>query len=357
MSLFNFVCNKAKLNNWIGIKNFDKLTFVDLTDFSDLIITPNFTGVPNLEKLVLEIFLDRTAVVELIENMPENLWIVEGLEVLDLSKADMEELPSSIEHLTNLTSLTLRYCVNLVRLPNTICSMKLLNSIDLFGCLKFGNLPRNIGNVKGLELLNLCWTAIEEGQSDRLPDILDIIIPGGEIPKWFNHECMGNELKIQVPYGCDELMGIVLRVCFSFAKVSHTSKDFLLTCWIKVNGFERASPIRSFFRTKYGKVRTRHLWLLYLSPRYFDSQWGEKFRQIDVNGSNKIAIRISSSNDLGVAKTGIHLVYKHCLFEDLGVIYQDINDSASKGTRNKRSHDEDDGAGPSGEVILMTNHL
>ena len=45
---------------------------------------------------------------------------------------------------------------------NTICGLKLLNSIDLFGCLKFGNLPKNIGNVKGLELLNLCWTAITE---------------------------------------------------------------------------------------------------------------------------------------------------------------------------------------------------
>ena len=185
---------------------------------------------------------------------------------------------------------------------------------------------------------------IFQGQSDRLPDILDIIIPGGKIPKWFNHECMGNELKIQVPYGCDELMGIVLCVCFS-----HTSEDFLLTCWIKVNGFERASPIRSSFRTKYGKVRTHHLWLLYLSPRYFDSQWGEKFRQIDANGSNKIAIRISSSNDLVVVKTGIHLVFKQCLSEDLGVIHHDLNDSASKGAKNKRSHDEDDGAGSSGE--------
>ena len=205
------------------------MKFIDLTDSSDLIVTPNFTGVPNLEKLVLvrctnlrkfhpsirilkklihlnlqdcerlirlprkfgmqspvtlelsncsnrkenpkfvvnkeflqEILLDHTAIVELIKNLPKNLWIVKGLEVLDLSKADIEELPSSIERLTNLTSLTLRYCMNLVRLPNTICGLKLLNSIDLFGCLKFGNLPKNIGNVKGLELLNLCWTAITE---------------------------------------------------------------------------------------------------------------------------------------------------------------------------------------------------
>ena len=190
---------------------------------------------------------------------------------------------------------------------------------------------------------------IFQGQCGRLPDIFDIIIPGREIPKWFNHELVGHELNVQVPYGCDKLMGIELCVVFLVPKVSHTFTDFLLTCWIKVNGFERASPIHSSFRTKYGKVRSHHLWLLYLSPRYFNSQWGENIRQIDANGSNKIAIRISTSNNLEVAKIVIHLVYKQHLYEDLVVIHHDINDSASKGTRNKRRRDEDDGAGPCGE--------
>ncbi|KAF3953652.1 hypothetical protein CMV_020924 [Castanea mollissima] len=203
---------------WIGIKNFDKLKFIDLTDSSDLIVTPNFTGVPNLEKLVL--------------------------------------------------------CVD---------------------CFELADYIQSSDNIL-------------QGQCGRLPDIFDIIIPGSEIPKWFNHEFVGHELKVQVPYGCDELMGIELCVVFSIPKVSHPFTDFLLTCWIKVNGFERASPIRSSFRTKYGKVGSSHLWLLYLSPRYFDSQWGENIRQIDANGFHKIAIRISTSNNLEVAKIGIHLV-------------------------------------------------
>ena len=176
---------------------------------------------------------------------------------------------------------------------------------------------------------------IFQGQRGRLPDIFDIIIPGSEIPKWFIDEFVGHELKVQVPYGCDELMGIELCIVFSVPKVSHPFTDFLLTCWIKVNGFERASPIRSSFRTKYGKVKSPNLWLLYLSPHYFNSQWGKNFHQIDANGPNKIVIRISTSNNLEVAKIGMHLVYKQCLCEDLCVIHLDINDSASKGTRNK----------------------
>ena len=175
---------------------------------------------------------------------------------------------------------------------------------------------------------------IFQGQSGRLPDIFDIIIPDGYFRKWFNfkYESSSHELKVHVPYGCDELMGIELCICFSVLKAS---KDFQLTCWIKVNGFESVSPIRYSFRANYGKVSSRHLWWLYLSHHYFNSQWGENFHQIDGNGSNKIAIRISTSNNLEVEKVGIH--------------YDINNDSASKGIQSKRSHDEDNGVGPSRE--------
>ena len=46
------------------------------------------------------------------QKLPENLWIIEGLEKLDLSKTAIEELPSSIERLTTLTLLTLKGCKN-----------------------------------------------------------------------------------------------------------------------------------------------------------------------------------------------------------------------------------------------------
>nr|POF02620.1 isoform 1 of protein suppressor of npr1-1, constitutive 1 [Quercus suber] len=96
------------------------------------------------------------------KNLPENPWMIEGLGMLDLSKTAIEEMSLSIGCLTNLTALTLRYCINLVHLPSTICRLKLLKSLDLFGCLKFDNLPEIVGNMGGLELLNLCWTAVKE---------------------------------------------------------------------------------------------------------------------------------------------------------------------------------------------------
>ncbi|KAK9987253.1 hypothetical protein SO802_032204 [Lithocarpus litseifolius] len=85
------------------------------------------------------------------KKLPENLWIIEDPEILDLSRTAIEELP--IEHLTTLTLLTLKDCKNLVCLPSTICSLKLLESLDLSGCSKFDNLPENLGNVEGLQSL------------------------------------------------------------------------------------------------------------------------------------------------------------------------------------------------------------
>ncbi|KAK7854097.1 hypothetical protein CFP56_033463 [Quercus suber] len=167
-----------------------------------------------------------------------------------------------------------------------------------FQCVNCFRLCRYIGSSGNMR----------QGQSGKLPDIFDIIIPQFYFPevcfpKWFEHESVSHELKVQVPYGRHELMGIELCICLS---VAEASKDFQLTCWIKLNGFESASPIRSSFRANYGRVSFHHLWWLFLSPRYFNSQWGENFRQIDGNGSNKIEIRISTSNNLEVKKVGIH---------------------------------------------------
>ena len=84
--------------------------------------------------------------------------------MLDLSKTAIEEMPSSIGCLTNLTTLTLRFCINLVRLPSTICSLKSLNSLDLSDC-NLLSIPNDIGCLSSLEYLNL-----SRNNFDSLPE-------------------------------------------------------------------------------------------------------------------------------------------------------------------------------------------
>ncbi|XP_075651922.1 uncharacterized protein LOC142622358 [Castanea sativa] len=526
-----------------SIKGLTSLTSLTLLSCNKLVCLPNTTcglklcGALNLSKC------------SQFKNLPENLWMIEGLGELDLSITAIGELPSSIERLTNLTLLTLRYCINLVCLPSTICSLKLLKSLDLFGCLKFDNLPENIGNMEGLELLNLCWTAIKEvpssivllknlkqlcihgwklsgfysrlaspesmeplwvsfsclptsptteriflpsfvysslqtipvpvglsllslsglqsltdlnlshcdlwsipndigclssleyldlsgnsflslpesmsqlsnlrrlylegckrlqslenvpstidsiiandcmslerlpdliylsgsnrtylqflffncfklvddsmlrgvnnmlqGQSGRLPKKLQIIIPGSEISKYFNHECTGHELKVQVPSNWS-IPPIRIAFCVVFVPDNWLECPRNLELSFIIDGFPMNEGEISGSRKEYGTIKSHHLWLTYYSYR---------------NGFHPLTIRASSRN-LEVEKIGVRFIYRQdienpsktlaqCINNSSIVIHHDIDDSIAEGSGNKRSHDEDDGAGPSEECCSI----
>ena len=166
--------------------------------------------------------------------------------------------------------------------------------------------------------------------------------------------------------GCDKLMGIALSVGFVPNGSCQYYSDWQLSCSFHVNGFKIAYFMQSYyFTTKYGKVESPHLWLLYLSTHHFVSNWGQICSHIDANGFSQLEIKILVDN-MEVEKIGVHLVYNqdiedsnetmaqcinnsNTLYGDLGVIHHDIDNSAIESSKNKQSHDVDDGAGPSGE--------
>ena len=143
-----------------SIGHLPSLTSLDINGCKNLVCLPNttcgfqFRGALDLSSCSKFHGALDLSICPRFKNLPENPWIIEGLGMLDLSKTAIEEMPSSIGCLTNLTALTLRFCLNLVHLPSTICSLKLLNYLDLHGCIKFNNLPVNMGNMKGLKRLD-----------------------------------------------------------------------------------------------------------------------------------------------------------------------------------------------------------
>ena len=183
----------------------DNLKFIKLNNSLDLISTPDFTEVPNLEKLVFNgciklrevhpsIMVHRRLTLLDLENckslrclpskfemesleililsgcakikrIPEFMGNMKRLSKLHLNATTITKLPSSLEHLTNLASLHLRDCKNLVCLPSIICSFKSLKDINLTGCLKLDNLLENLWNVESLEELDVSGTALRESPS------------------------------------------------------------------------------------------------------------------------------------------------------------------------------------------------
>lgn len=181
------------------------LKFIKLSHSVHLTKTPDFTGVPNLERLVLDGctnlsfvhpsigLLKRLKVLNMkecirIKSFPAEIeWA--SLEVLILSgclklsnvrqivqnakrllqlhldQTSIEEVPPSIKFLSRLTVLTLRDCKKLVSLPSSISDLRSLKVLNLNGCSKLEEVPENLGHITSLENIDLGGTAIRRPPS------------------------------------------------------------------------------------------------------------------------------------------------------------------------------------------------
>ncbi|XP_010263244.1 PREDICTED: TMV resistance protein N-like [Nelumbo nucifera] len=96
---------------WKEIKLLGNLKILNLSHSLRLLKTPDFTGVPNLERLILE------------------------------GCTSLVEVHNSIGCLENLVFMNLKDCRNLINLPSSICKLKSLENLILSGCSKLHNLP------------------------------------------------------------------------------------------------------------------------------------------------------------------------------------------------------------------------
>ena len=132
-----------------------RLTLLGLQNCKSLRSLPSKFEMESLEILIL-------SGCSKIKRIPEFMGNMEHLSKLHLDGTAITKLPSSIEHLTNLASLHLRDCKNLVCLPSIICSFKSLKHINLSGCSKLDSLPEKLWNIESLEELNVSGIALRE---------------------------------------------------------------------------------------------------------------------------------------------------------------------------------------------------
>ncbi|CAN1187587.1 Disease resistance protein RUN1 [Linum perenne] len=116
---------------WTGKKVFEKLKFMKLSHSQELIQTPDYSGIPNLEILILEGCLKLT------------------------------EVHPSVISLEKLICLNLKGCKSLCRLPKSI-GMKSLQVLILSGCSKIKKLPEFDQNMVSLSELLLDGTDIPQ---------------------------------------------------------------------------------------------------------------------------------------------------------------------------------------------------
>ncbi|XP_034677378.1 disease resistance protein RUN1-like isoform X2 [Vitis riparia] len=187
---------------WEGKKAFKKLRFIKLSHSQHLTKTPDFSGAPNLSRLILEcctslvevhpsvvalkklIFLNLKGCKKLknfsrsihmeslriltlsgcskLQQCPEVQGKMEQLAELSLEGTAIKGLPSSIEYLTGLALLNLKECKSLESLPNSIFMLKSLKTLILSNCTRLKKLPEIPENMESLMELFLDGSAIIE---------------------------------------------------------------------------------------------------------------------------------------------------------------------------------------------------
>ncbi|CAK9177703.1 unnamed protein product [Ilex paraguariensis] len=108
------------------------LRVLNLSHCKFLTRTPNFTGLPRMEILLLE------------------------------SCLSLLEIHHSIGVLDRLTSLSLKDCGNLTDLPSSICNLISLQHLNLTDCSNLKKLPKLLGNMHCLRELHADGTAIKQ---------------------------------------------------------------------------------------------------------------------------------------------------------------------------------------------------
>uniref|UniRef100_A0A7N2LLB7 Uncharacterized protein n=1 Tax=Quercus lobata TaxID=97700 RepID=A0A7N2LLB7_QUELO len=169
---------------WEGIKHFDNLKSIKLNDSINLIATPEFSGVPNLEKLMLE------------------------------GCINLLEVHSSITVHKKLTLLNLKGCKNLNFLLSKI-EMESLEILILSGCSKIKRIPEFMRNIESsfsfmsLEDLNVAGNLKLDRQSKNF---LSLNLSSLSPEKWNRLSKSLNSILVWAP-DLDHLKTIDLNDC------------------------------------------------------------------------------------------------------------------------------------------------
>ncbi|KAM3733209.1 hypothetical protein ACB098_11G118000 [Castanea mollissima] len=338
-------------------KSFQRLKSIRIRKSLKLVETPVFTEVPFLEKLVLEDCLN-----------------LSKLRTMDLenckSLRSLPKLPLSIVAIGGYGCTSLETIPDLLK-PNSICEAELYFS----NCSKLTDSQGVIDMFftvirKHLQGLSLKDRYCHEGFDSSY----HIVIPGSVIPKWFIHQSMGAKVNTKVETSShlrDEWMGIAVCVVFSCLPHHHIDNycDCEITSRLIVNGKEMNATI--------GTIRmvglSDHKWLFYLLPQYYVRREDIKLlKELEENEFSQIGIKIEKYGpSMEVKKCGFRMVYKKDIedlnqtvaqsssttiipYEDLGVLHHNFDNSEVLAECNKanQTHDDYDGAGPSGEGSL-----
>ncbi|KAJ6383795.1 hypothetical protein OIU78_027151 [Salix suchowensis] len=238
-----FHLRKLKLLSFNGCKRL----MMNLTER----VLPSLSGLFSLEELDLcTCNLGEGAV-------PEDIGFLSSLRILNLSRNNFVSLPKSINQLYRLEKLALKDCVMLESLPEVPINVQ---KVKLDGCLRLKEIPDPIklSSMKRSEFKCLnCWELYKHnGQNNMGVNMLEkylqgslprpgfgIVVPGNDVPDWFNHQSKESSVRVQVPH--NKWMGFVACVAFSAYDLKEQKNEAFNNLECSFHSYEQGVKVKN----------------------------------------------------------------------------------------------------------------
>ncbi|XP_059665318.1 disease resistance protein RUN1-like [Cornus florida] len=141
------------------------------------------------------------------------------LQTLNLSENNFASIPACFKQLTNLNSLYLRHCTSLRKLTSLPSSIR---CVDATGCKSLEQywFPPSVGSPDyRIFRFTHCYNMQNLLSQSQLQEMGIIIVPGSEIPQWFNHKCKAKGssnryFRVHHPPSYNNVKGIVFCLVF-----------------------------------------------------------------------------------------------------------------------------------------------
>ncbi|RVW15089.1 Disease resistance-like protein CSA1 [Vitis vinifera] len=356
---------------WEGKKGFEKLKSIKLGHSQHLTKIPDFSGVPNLRRLILKgckklksfsssIHMESLQILTLsgcsklkkfpetqeasrdsgkhgefdgafldgseLKELPDDLGSLQCL--AELNADGSGALPSDLGSIPSLERLDLSRN-SFITIPASLSGLSRLRSLTLEYCKSLQSLPElpssvereNQGSdivgaiLEGIQLMSSIPKFLVPDRGIPTPhNEYNALVPGSRIPEWFRHQSVGCSVNIELPqhWYNTKLMGLAFCAALNFKGAMDGNpgtepSSFGLVCYL--NDCFVETGLHSLYTPPDGSkfIESDHTLFEYISLARLEICLGNWFRKLS---DNVVASFALTGSDGEVKKCGIRLVYE-----------------------------------------------